>query len=286
MDPDALRHVVLIETYGTFTAAAQAAHLSQPALSASIQRLEAALGARLFERGPGARGGARLTAAGRALLPHAKAILGAMAEAARAVADVGEIAGEVRLAAGATACTYLLPEIVAAFRQRHPAVVLTVREANTPVILKAVESGEADLGVITGPGQDHWRADPLVLVAGPGSPYAALRDPEALGRAPLVAFHPSSPLRAISDRVLPEAPVVMSLTNIAAVKGNVRAGVGVALVSAAAVAHDVEGRRLVILPHPATPVARALSLAHRGEKALPPAVAALRRALLAVTPSG
>ena len=67
-----LRHFLLIAAHGTFTEAARRAHLSQPALTASMRRLEAAVGARLLLRGPG---GASLTAAGEALRPHAEAVL-------------------------------------------------------------------------------------------------------------------------------------------------------------------------------------------------------------------
>src|SRR5262245_57943463 len=115
---DELTHFVLITHQGTFTAAAAEAHLTQPALSASIARLEAAVGARLFHRG---KGGTRLTAAGEALLPRARAALAAVDEGKRAVQEVlGLAAGEVRVGAGATACTYFLPPVLAAFRRAHP----------------------------------------------------------------------------------------------------------------------------------------------------------------------
>src|SRR5690242_13497579 len=103
---DELQHFVLIAGHGTFTEAARQAHLSQPALSASIARLEDFVGARLFHRGAG---GTRLSAAGEALLPRARAALAAVAEGKRAVGEVlGLAAGEVRLGGGATACTYFL----------------------------------------------------------------------------------------------------------------------------------------------------------------------------------
>ncbi|MFN3200363.1 MAG: LysR family transcriptional regulator [Bradymonadia bacterium] len=278
---DGLYHMILVETLGTFTAAAEAAHLSQPALTASIQRLESHFGARLFHRGRGLRGGARLTPAGKALLPYARRIHATLADGERAVAELlGQVAGTVRLAAGATACTYLLPEILARFRNAHPGITLQVQECSTGTILKLLEAGEIDLGVVTGPGVERWRSDDLVLVAGPGSPYVALTDPEAMAQAPMVTFAEGSPLREMALSTFPEAQVVMSLSNIAAVKGNVRAGIGVALVSEAAVAHDLAARRLVRLAHPATPIPRLLSLVHRGVEHLPPAASSLREMLL------
>mgnify|MGYP003381075242 CR=1 FL=1 len=98
---DELRHFLLVVEHGTFTEAARRARLTQPALSASIQRLEDHLGAKVLDRG---RQGASVTACGEALVPRAKAVLAALSEAERAVAEVAGLrAGEVRLGAGATA---------------------------------------------------------------------------------------------------------------------------------------------------------------------------------------
>src|SRR5688572_3654812 len=95
-----LRHFLEIARAGTFTAASRRVHLSQPALTASIHRLEADLGATLFDRGPA---GAALTAAGRALVPWAEAALAAVARGRRAVREIEDIeAGEVRIGAGST----------------------------------------------------------------------------------------------------------------------------------------------------------------------------------------
>ena len=73
---DSFAHLLLIVEHGTFTEAARHAHLSQPALTASIRRLEEAFGAQLLHRG---RRGASLTAAGEALLPRVRAALAAVA---------------------------------------------------------------------------------------------------------------------------------------------------------------------------------------------------------------
>jgi DNA-binding transcriptional LysR family regulator len=78
--------------------------------------------------------------------------------------------------------------------------------------------------------------------------------------------------------------VVMVLSSIDAIKSHVRAGVGMALVSTAAVAGELQSGRLVRIPHPDTPVARPLGIVHRGIERLPPAAAALRAMLLAEPP--
>lgn len=268
---DELRHFLLIAEHGTFTEAARRTHLSQPALTASIRRLEDRMGARLLHRGPA---GASLTAAGDALVPRARAALAAVEDGQRAVAEVAGLhAGEVRIGAGATACTYLLPPELAAFRQRHPGIRFLLREATTHEALEGLAAGDLDLLVVTvDEGGEHWRDDPLVLVASP--------DLEPHG-APFVTFRKGATTRGLVDRHFPEARIVMELGSIAAVKGNVRAGIGIALVSRLAVQSDLELGRLVEVADPRTPIIRPLSIVHRGVERLPPAAAALREQLLA-----
>ncbi len=275
---DELRCFLLIVENGSLTGATRAAHLSQPALSAALRRLEEAFGARLLYRG---RHGAQPTAAGLALIPRARAALAAVEDGRRAVAEVeGLRAGEVRIGGGATACTYFLPAPLAAFRKKFPGVRFQVREAYPDAIHAAVEAGEIDLGVVSGPGRDAWCRDELILVGPPGTPVQPVT---ASSSAPFIAFPAGSATRAILERHFPRAEVVMELSSIAGVKGNVRAGIGIALVSRAAVETDLASGRLVAVPSPATPIPRRLSLVHRGVDRLPPAAAALRRLLLDVT---
>ncbi len=270
---DELRHLMLIVEHGTFTEAARQAHLSQPALSASIRRLEEEMGAKLLDRG---RGGARLTAAGRALLPRARASLAAFDDARRAVAEVAGLhAGEVRLGAGTTATTYLLPPVLARYRQRHPEIRYLLREVAVFEAHDALERGELDLAVVTDDGDEPWFTDELILVSAPQT-----ERPPAGELGPIVTLRPGTTTRTLLDRYFPGADIVMELGSLSAVKGNVRAGIGTALISRHAVVDDLRGKRLVRIKHPGTPITRPLMLAHRGVAHLSPAVAALRELLL------
>lgn len=281
-----LRHLVLVAQHGTFTAAARHAHVTQPALTASIQRLEAQMGARLFDRGPG---GATLTAAGAALLPRARAALAAVEEGRRAVAEVmGLSVGSVRLGAGATVCTYYLPRTLAKFRARHPGVQILLREASPEDLIDALEAGDLDIVILarvsrrgagggdllraarSGLVREKWVDDEIVLVGAPGV------DPKT---APLVTFAHGATTRTLVDQYFPGVPIAMELGSIAAVKGNTRAGVGVALVSRRAVERDVASGQLVVLSSDRTPITRPLYLVHRGRDRLPPAAAELHRML-------
>lgn len=267
---DELRHLVLITEHGTYTEAARHAHLSQPALSASIRRLEDRVGSRLLARG---RHGATLTAAGAAFLPRARAALAAFEDGRRAAREIeGLDAGEVRLGAGATVCTYLLPPIVAAFRRAHPGITFVLRESTTDEALDGLARGELDLAIVTTKEGERWITDELVLVAPPGTCDVA--------SMPFVTFRAGATTRQLVEKHFPGARIVMELGSIAAVKENVRAGLGIALVSRHAIADDVAAGRLVVVDDRRTPIARPLRIVHRGLDRLPPAAAALRAMLL------
>ncbi|MEL6347178.1 MAG: LysR family transcriptional regulator [Myxococcota bacterium] len=282
---DELQHFLLVVEHGTLTRAARAANLTQPALTASLQRLEAFHGARLLHRG---RQGARLTPAGAALLPRARLALAAVDAGRRAVAEVeGLDAGEVRLGGGATACTYLLPPIVADFRRRYPGVTFRMRERYTPQVVDDLAAGRIDIGVAQGeppPGRgDPWRDDPLVLVASPDQANRLMHDRRGALQpgTPFVTFQPGAALRKLLDQNLPDIDVVMELQSFAAAKGLVLAGIGVALLSRVSVEEDLEMGRLVEVEDIRAPHSRALCLRHAGLERIPPAAAALRELLLA-----
>lgn len=273
---DPLRLFVLACETGSVTAAARAGHRTQPAVSAALRKLEDDLGARLLDRLPR---GVRPTAAGAALLPHARATLAAAEACRRAVAEVAGLqAGEVRIGGGAVAVEHLLPPVLARFHARWPGVRLRVTGVFTPQVPDEVRGGALDLGIAdhapAGLVAEPWRTDPLRLVAAPG-----LALPPDLRGAPLVTFPRGASLRAAADQLLPEAEVTVELGSVAAVLGHVRAGLGVGLLSQSALEADLEAGRLVVLGHRAPPP-RELLLVHRGQDRLPPAAAALRELLL------
>lgn len=214
-------------------------------------------------------------------MPRARAALAAVEDGRRAVAEVmGLNAGSVCLGAGPTACTYLLPRLLAEFRDAHPRVQYFLREAHNPEVWRALIGGELDLGLVPSTSQPpdggDYEADPclrdeVIVVTAPGT------DPAT---AAWVTFPVGSTTRGLLSRHFPDEEVVMELGSIAAVKGNVRAGIGKCLVSRAAVVRDLEQGLLVEVPDPRTPIARDFVLAHRGAERLPPAAAALGELLL------
>ena len=116
-----------------------------------------------------------------------------------------------------------------------------------------------------------WRHDELIVVASPKIEAQS---------AGFLTFPEGSTTRQLLHRHFGEVEIVMELAGIAAVKGNVRAGMGKALMSRAAVASDLSAGRLVEVRSRKTPIRRKLSLVHRGVGRLPPAARALREAIL------
>ncbi|GAB3438880.1 LysR family transcriptional regulator [Actinophytocola sediminis] len=141
-----LEYFVAVAEERNFTRAAERAHVAQPGVSAQIRRLERELGQPLLDR---TSRSVRLTEAGAAVLPHARAALAAVA-AARSAVD--ELAGLLRgrLAIGAvTSHTVDLPGLLAGFHRDHPAVEITMTEATTDELLDGLREGRLDVAIIS-----------------------------------------------------------------------------------------------------------------------------------------
>ena len=115
-----LRHFVALAEHGHFARAAEAVHLSQPALSRSIQALEASLGCTLVDRHSR---GISLTAHGQLVLEHARRLLAGSRALSNAVSQLGNLAsGELHLGAGPYPAARLVPQAIGQFAQRYPQV--------------------------------------------------------------------------------------------------------------------------------------------------------------------
>ena len=140
-----LEYFVAVAEERNFTRAAARVHVAQPGVSAQVRRLERELGQALLDRSGRT---VRLTAVGAAVLPYARAALGAVA-AARIAVD--ELTGLVRGHVGVGVITSVaadLPGMLAAFHAEHPAVEITLTEANSDELLAALRSGELDLAMV------------------------------------------------------------------------------------------------------------------------------------------
>ncbi len=149
MEIHQLRYFLEVARVLNFSRAAERCHVSQPALSQQIMKLEEELGDRLFAREARA---VRLTPAGEALREHAERIVGGLEHAKDAVAAArGRARGRVTVGVIPTVAPYVMPGWLKAFVARHPAVEVVVAEDQTARLARAVESGELDLAVASLP---------------------------------------------------------------------------------------------------------------------------------------
>ncbi|MEY2533860.1 MAG: hypothetical protein QOF29_1770 [bacterium] len=184
LDVRRMRVLREVATRGSFSAAAEALAYTQSAVSQQIATLEREAGTKLVERN--ARG-VRLTDAGRALVEHADVILARLADAeAELEAIAGLRGGRLRLASFPSAGATIMPEAIARFRDRHPAVELSLEPAEPePSILK-LRSGEVDLVLDITPGfrpprgdgieRLHLLDDPMYVALPKGHPLARKRN--------------------------------------------------------------------------------------------------------------
>jgi DNA-binding transcriptional LysR family regulator len=141
-----LKYFVTIADTQSFTKAAKILHLSQPALSYQIRRLETELGIRLFDRG-----NRKLTCTtdGKLFLPLAQAVLFRADEAVRILREhLGVEAGKVRAGARDSVVTYFLPQILASFRRNFPRVLVELSEGADAELEHGVLDGTIDFAIV------------------------------------------------------------------------------------------------------------------------------------------
>ncbi len=145
MEIHQLRYFCAVARHGTFTRASEVEHVAQPSLSQQILKLEAELGARLFDRLPRS---AKLTVFGKAFLPKAERILRELEAAKTELRDMSSNEkGEVIVGIIPTIAAYLLPTLLDNFTVRHPLVTITIIEDITPTLLHRLHEGTIDLAV-------------------------------------------------------------------------------------------------------------------------------------------
>ncbi|MCM4082049.1 LysR family transcriptional regulator [Paractinoplanes hotanensis] len=284
MDTALLEVFRTVAHLGSITAAAQRLRFTQSAVSRQIAALESDLGAPVFDRLPR---GVALTEEGRALLPHAEAILARLKTARRAVDDLHTLStGRLRVGAFPTAVAALVPRALAAFRTAYPEVTVSLVEGLTPTLLTRLTTGDADVAVVSespaGPIDParftlHHILDERLLVAVPRTHPLARRRTVHLAELESDSFIAGS---ADAEETLLRASLPTGFrpsTDIVAAEwtaklGCVAAGLGVALVPALAMRtkpadvsllrlhHDDEPTRRI---YAATPAARTPSPAVR-----------------------
>ena len=249
-----LEAFVEVAQQGSVTRAARALFVTQPALSARLNALEAAVGTQLLVR---RRGGARLTEAGRAFLPYAERALHAVSQGQQVLRELARgIAGHVAIGASPAVSTYALPSILKRFAIERPGVQVAVRTGHSEEIVELVKRDEVAVGLsreLRDPELEEFTLyeDELVLVVHPDHPFTRGVRLADLADEQFILFDRASSYHELTSALFLEAPFVprsvMELDNIDSAKKMVEQGLGVAFLPAVAVADDVRERRLRVV---------------------------------------
>ncbi|HVU24187.1 MAG TPA: hydrogen peroxide-inducible genes activator [Opitutus sp.] len=253
MELQQLRYVLAVARAGNFSRAAEQCHVSQPSLSQQIQKLEAELGGRLFDR---LKTRARLTPAGEALAERATRILAEVDAAQRDASDArGLTRGRIAVGVLPTVAPYLLPRVLPAFHREFPGIELVVQEDTTARLIALLVACEVDLAIASLPiHDDRVRTETLfteeLLVALP--PSHPLLKKRALHAADLESerFILMKEGHCLGDQVLNfctrrdfRPNISCRSAQIETVRALVQAGLGISLVPAMACPADDAARR-------------------------------------------
>ena len=291
-DLQAFRAVVEL---GSFRKAAEAVSISQPALSRRIDKLEEALGVRLFER---TTRSVTLTTVGRAFAPSAEQLLDDLDVALLGIRDVSSSRlGHVTIACVPSVAYYFLPSAVASYHRRFPRIRVKLLDASANEVLSAVISGEADFGV-SFMGSQESEVDFKVLLQ--EHFVAACRRDHPLASKKRVTWNElyeheyvsvdkTSGNRLLLDQALaavsPRAPSVCETRHVTTMLGLVEAGLGVAAVPSMA----MPGRNhhvLTSVPLVDPVVKRRIGIVRRRNRPLTPAAQEFHKTIVEMRRDG
>ncbi|RZI40519.1 LysR family transcriptional regulator [Herbaspirillum sp. HC18] len=140
-----IRAFLAVAEHGTFSRAAFALHISQPALTRLVQELESSIELKLVERAPN---GTRLTADGEDFRPLASQLVRGIEESLKDLRQRSKgIRGTVTVAVGTAFATAIMPALISHCRKMHPGIKVVIRDDNSVGIVQRVADGQADFGV-------------------------------------------------------------------------------------------------------------------------------------------
>jgi LysR family hydrogen peroxide-inducible transcriptional activator len=235
-----LRYVCAIADTGNFSRAAERCQIAQPSLSQQVLKLEEDLGAKLFDR---LGRSVRLTEAGRAFIPQARAVLEQMEVARLSAADKNaDFRGSIAVGVIPTVAPYLIPSYAATFAKNYPDAKLRIVEETTSVLVEGLRNLSIDVAILALPLRHKdlklfpIRTEPLFAVLRRDHPRAsaeslALKD---LRGESFVMLRDGHCFRDLSLRTCTRARITPNIAfesgQFSSLLGMVAAGVGVSLV--------------------------------------------------------
>ncbi len=275
-----LRLFEAVARHKSFTRAAEEVHLSQPAVSIQVKRLEENVGLALFEQ-VGKK--ISLTEAGRELYDASKDVLGRLLELDDSIDSLrGEVAGSLNVTA-VTSAKYFLPHLLGAFQRRYPELEPKLIVANRASLLERVADNEDDLYVMGHVPPDidveeyPFLENIIVIVASPDHPLAKKRKItlEQLSKERFLVRESGSGNRKVVEEYFQENGYAinpyMELGSAEAIKQGVMAGLGISALSLHNLRLEIAAGQIVVLKVEGFPLRRRWNVVHRKGKRLSPA---------------
>jgi len=269
-----------VATFGGFHRAAEALHISQPAVSARIKALEESLGVSLFTR---SRGGLVVSDAGRTFRPHAEELLRMAALARQAVHAAQPASGTpLQIAAALSISVYFLPDVLKRFQQAHPTVIISIRPGHSKEVLEMVLNEEAEIGLARSLQHPEvetisLREDPLLLIAHPrrGPAHTRRATLEKVASWPLISYDHGSSDWTLTHSLFRRAGlmpnVALEVDSIETAKRMVERGLGLSFLPQLAVGREVRMHKLTTVKLlDAEPLQRSLDVIHPRRRPLRP----------------
>jgi DNA-binding transcriptional LysR family regulator len=280
----------VVAKHCSYVRAAEELHFSQPAVSAQIRQLEETLGVKLFDQ-IGRK--THLTQAGEELYRYSQRIFSVIEETWETMEALrSPHYGRLSVGADTTVGTYVIPDLLGKFHKSYPEVEITLEVVNRSALVDALLNNRIDLAVM-GRVPDEvpvtiepFKPNELVLIAAPTHRLAGRENVpfEELAREHFLLREIGSGTRAALEAVFQEEglPLLVSMQvgNNSAIKQGVAAGLGIALISRAAIDMELETHRLVILDVEGFPIMRQWRIVHLKDKHLSATARAFKAFLL------
>ena len=253
-----LRLFATVVRTGSFSRAADALHISQPAISKGVRDFELQVGCRLLDRTPK---GVRPTREGQALARHAETLFAAERAAEDELLSLRSLdSGSLRIGASTTIATYMIAEYLGLFHREYPEIDLHLIIANTRDIADLMIAHEIEIALVEGPIEDEqlvsqvWRTDVMSLVVSPQHRFAASQhaiDSAELNDEVLIVREPGSGSREVVAQALAlrgiEPKRTLEIGSTEAIKQTVAGGLGVSIISSATISDQVKLGRLKVV---------------------------------------
>ncbi|MFF2484142.1 selenium metabolism-associated LysR family transcriptional regulator [Paenibacillus sp. NPDC058071] len=267
---------------GSFSAAAAALHMTQPAVTMQVQSLEEYFGTKLLRRSTKR---IELTEAGKALMPYASRSIHLIQETEQAMsAFTKQLKGKLQLGASLTIGEYILPRLLGPFGNEFPHIAISMKVINTSQIIDDILSHQLNFGLIEAQVSHpdmHMEAvmsDELKLIVPKNHPLAGRTDValSEVAEYPFVLREQGSGTRLVMEEQLKRKGIdpanlriVMELGSTGAVKSAVEAGLGVSIISVSSVKHEVALGLLAVVPIVDTTFKRQFYSIHLKSSVLP-----------------